>query len=339
MKKTFLVVILLFILCGCSIGKPQTQNKQFFAMNTIIDVTVFTKDKQVLNDIQQKINEIENLMSVNITASDVNKINSNAGIKPIAVNELTYKVIKTALKYQKLSNNSFQITIYPLVKLWNISSDSESIPTQDQIAEARQYCNTKYLQINDEQKSVYLTNKNAGIDLGAIAKGYAADKIIDILNDKGIEHALISLGGGIQAIGGKQNNEPWVLGLENPIEADKGYFATCEIYNGALVTSGDYQRFKVVNGVKYHHIIDSKTGYPVNNKLASVSIFTNSSINADAISTATYALGLKEGYNFINELENVEAMFVTHDKLVYITEGLKNKISIVDKEFIINEIR
>ena len=338
-KKLLLICLSLMLLSGCASREMPIRTRQIFAMDTIIEINAYTDDEQILDQIEQRVVEIEKLMSRTIPNSEVSRINDLAGTDAVRVSEDTYAVLKAAEKYHQLSNDAFQITVLPLVELWNIGSDQPQVPDATRIDEVKQFCSSRYLELNEVEKTAYLTNSQAGIELGGIAKGYVADEVIKLLKEDGIEHALVSVGGGIQALGGKLDHQPWVIGLENPIDATRGYFATCEITDGAIVTSGDYQRFMIVDNERYHHLIDCKTGYPVDNGLASVTIWSSNSIDADALSTAVYVLGIEKGAELINSIEDTEALFVTHSKDLTITQGLKDRLNIVDKGFSINEIR
>jgi thiamine biosynthesis lipoprotein len=171
------------------------------------------------------------------------------------------------------------------------------------------------------------------VDLGAIAKGYAADEVARILKENGVKHAIINLGGNVMTIGGNPNGKPWRIGIQDPYNPRGEYLGILPIKDKTVVTSGTYERYFIENGKRYHHILDPDTGYPTDNKLDSVSIITDKSIDGDGLSTSTLLLGLDEGMKLIEKLENVEAIFVTSDKQVYVSSGLKKDFTLTNPAF------
>ncbi|MFP4456287.1 MAG: FAD:protein FMN transferase [Clostridia bacterium] len=342
MKKTVIVILILFIFIFSACTKELVHhNKNFMAMSTVVTYQAYAEEGINVNSIiKEAILGTEKLMSRTDSESEIYKINELAGSdKKVEVSEDVKEIIETSLMYQNLTNNSFRITIYPLVVLWDIMNPDAPIPTDEEIEQAKQLSDTNNLRYNKDEGTLAMIEKGSGIDLGGIAKGFAVDQAVEELKDRGVSHGFISIGGGVQAFGGKESGDPWVLGLQNPITPQKGHFATYATQDGAVVTSGDYQRRKVQDEVVYHHIIDPETGYPVQQGLAAVTIFTDNSTDADAYSTAVYIMGFEKGLDFVNEREEVEAMFVFHDKTVYATDGVKDKINVVDSEFYFDENR
>jgi thiamine biosynthesis lipoprotein len=343
MKKIIiLITITSLLLIGCQEEVELIHTNKFFvAMNTVISYQAYAEDLvDVQKIVEETIFEVEETMSRTDSNSEVYRINSLAGTgdKHYLSDELA-DIIETSIYYQEKIDSLFRISIFPLVELWDIMNPDAPIPTKDQIRQAIELSSVENIEFDLVEKSITIKEIGAGIDLGGIAKGYAADLAIERLKEKGVLHGFISLGGGVQAFGGKSNGDPWVLGLQNPIEPESGHFARYEVFDGAVVTSGDYQRYKEVEGIVYHHIIDPRDGYPVQEGLASVTVFTESSTEADAYSTAFYVMGFDESMNFIENNESVNAMFVFHDKSVYLTEGLRGKVQIVNQEFYFDETR
>ena len=178
------------------------------------------------------------------------------------------------------------------------------------------------------------------IDLGGIAKGYAADEAIRIFRQYGIKSALIDLGGNLYALGTKPDGKPWKIGLQNPFGTRGDIFATLHVVDKTLVTSGTYERYFVQDGKRYHHILDTSTGYPVENGLMSVTIISDSSIDADALSTTVFALGLKDGMELVERLKQVDAVFVSTDYKLYTSSGIKQyDFQIVNNKFKIEKLK
>lgn len=181
--------------------------------------------------------------------------------------------------------------------------------------------------------SVKLRNKGQAIDLGAIAKGYAGDEVKRILTNNGIDTAFVNLGGNVVTIGTKLDGSPWRIGIQNPLDERGSHLAIIEIKDRAVVTSGNYERYFIEDGKKYHHIMNPKTGYPAEEGIISSTIVSDSSIDADALSTSLYVMGLEKGLSLIEKMENVEAVIITDDNKVYITAGLKDSFKLTNPKF------
>ena len=331
----FLSMFLVFNLNGCNIKKEPISKSSFF-MGTLVNITLYDKfDEAILDKVFNKISEIESLLSLNINDSEINKINNMAGIEPVKVSSTTFDVIEKSLEYSKLSNGSFDITIGPLVKLWGIGSKDAKVPNDTEILNILDLINYENIILNEEESSVFLTENNMILDLGAIAKGYIADVISELLIEDGVTKAIIDLGGNIFALGEKSKNENWTIGIQNPFENRGTPLGTLNVSNQSVVTSGIYERYLEVNNIKYHHILNPKTGFPYDNNLASVTIVSSKSIDGDALSTSTFGMGTSEGLKLIESLKNIEGIFVTKSKEVFVSSGLKNNFKLLDDSFVI----
>lgn len=304
-----------------------------FLLDTFCDITIYDNlPQEVMDKGFEKIREVNQRMDVNKEDSELSKINSNAGAAPVKVSDETYYVIKRGTEYGDISKGKFDITVGPLVKLWGINTDHARIPSPEEIKNTLTLINYKDVLLNDANKEVLLKNPGMSLDLGGIAKGFAADEAAAALKANGVQHAIINLGGNVLVIGGKPDGNPWKIGIQNPISPRGEYLGIIEATDEAIVTSGIYERYFEKDGKRYHHIMDTATGYPVDNGLASVSIITKKSIDGDALAKA-FCMGLKDGMAFIEEKEGVEAIFVTTDSKVYTTSGLKDRFIITDASF------
>ena len=171
------------------------------------------------------------------------------------------------------------------------------------------------------------------VDLGSIAKGYAADEVVKILKQEGIRSAIIDLGGNIYALGSKNSDNNWKVGIQDPFSDRGKVIGAVEVFDKTVVTSGIYERFIEEDGVRYHHILNPKTGYPYETDIAGVSIIADNSIDADALSTLTSTKGVKEGLKFVENLDNVNAIFITNDKKIYLTENIKDNFKLMNNDF------
>ena len=298
-----------------------------FALGTVCSITLFDQGQdKVYHDVFTRIHEIDNLMSVNIPSSDVSRINAAAGIEPVQVNEDVFKVIERAVFFAQLSGGAFDPAVGPLVSLWGIGGDNPRVPSPQEIEAALPLINWRDVELDAETKSVFLKRRGMSLDLGAIAKGYAADEAAQIIIKAGIKRAIIDLGGDIAIPPGeKKDKSPWKIGIQNPNEK-KGSFLGILKTQGkdaqtSVVTSGVYERFFESEGKRYHHIFSPSTGYPANNNLLSVTVIAPNAMDADALSTAVFVLGYERGIKLINSFTGTEAVFVFDDLSVKITKG------------------
>ncbi|HHX18004.1 MAG TPA: FAD:protein FMN transferase [Clostridium sp.] len=333
---SFVCITLFLLLSGCD-AKLKKIQKEIFSLNTVIDITVYG-DKEAEKVLQKAINriyEIENRMSATISKSDVSLINQNAGKRPVKVHDDTFFVIQKALEYGELTNGAFDISIYPLVKLWDIKSQNKNIPSKEEINAVLDLVDYKKIKLNFDEKTVFLEKEGMSIDLGGIAKGYAVDEVRGILVEGGTKHGLIYMGGDIAVIGNKPEGGLWRIGIEDPRYKNEGsrFFAVTESADLSVVTSGDYQRYVEIDGKRYHHIFNPYTGYPAETNVMSTTVIGKSSIDADALATAIFVLGVDEGFEIMEKIHEFDGIIVTKDKYVYITKRLKDKVDIVKKEY------
>nr|WP_207730341.1 FAD:protein FMN transferase [Clostridium botulinum] len=322
------------VFVGCDSKSEEPVSRETYLMGTIINIKAYGKnaDKAVQASVD-KISDIENKMSLNISTSEINKINKNAGIAPVKVSKNTFDVVKASLIYSEKTKGSFDITVEPLVSLWGIGTDKARIPSKDEISNALKLINYKDVVINEKESTIMLKRKGQAIDLGAIAKGYTADELKKVLLNHNVSSAFLNLGGNVYVLGNKPDKTPWKIGVQNPLEPRGDYLGIVSVSDKSVVTSGNYERFFERNGKRYHHIFDTKTGYPAEKGLISVSIISDKSIDGDALSTSVYTLGLDEGKKLIESLKDVEAVFVTNDKKVYTTSGLRDTFKLTNTDF------
>jgi thiamine biosynthesis lipoprotein len=330
-------VIILFT--GCTKSQSEinqvSYNTPYFFLNSVLEINILDKDKnneEIQKQIFEEVQRLEELMTMKSDKSEVSAINANAGIKPVKVSADTYEVIKSGIYYSKLSNKNFDITVGPLVELWGIGTESPKVPTEEEIDKALELIDSSKLILDDAEKSVLLENQGMKIDLGAIAKGYVADKINEILIQNQVNSAIINLGGNVY-IHGDKSGEPFRIGIQNPLSQHGEFLGVYKASDKSIVTSGAYERFFEDNGVKYHHILSTKDGYPVDNELISVTIISDKSIDGDALSTSAFALGLKEGKSLIETLEGVDAIFITKDNKIYLTSGIGLSFELSNQNF------
>lgn len=337
LKSAIILILALAIsLAGCTKPAPaKPLSKTNFLLGTVVEISTFDKhDESIIDKAFARISEIERKMTINnAETSEIIALNDASGRSEAKLSPDTFYVAEKGKQYSELSKGRFDITIGPIVKLWNIGTEYAAVPDKDKLAEAIKLVDYRKLQLNKENNTARLETAGMKVDLGAIAKGYAADEVARILKENGVEHAIINLGGNVLTVGGNINGQPWKIGIQDPFNPRGDFLGIVNIDSKTVVTSGIYERFFEENGKRYHHILDSRNGYPVENNLYSVSIITDKSIDGDALSTTSLLLGADEGMKLIESLDNVEAVFVTGDKKVYLSSGLKDNFILSNKEF------
>ncbi len=341
MKKlqlSFLFCIIVLLFSSCTNDKENEQKIQSetrVALGTVCTITLYDGGTQEVYDtLFLRLDEIEAAMSVNIQESEISRVNALSGLEKVSVTQDTYNVLKTALEYADLTNGAFNPAIGPLVKIWAIGTDNPRVPTSDEITEAINLSNYKHVLLSEHngEYDVFLEQKGMALDLGGIAKGYAADEVSKILFEMGVERAIIDLGGNIYAFGEKENKDPWRVGIKNPFNSTGNPAIRLDIKSTSVVTSGVYERFFEQNGKRYHHLFDSSTGLPVNNGIMSVSIVTQSSMLADVLSTAVFVLGKDDGMQLLKSLDK-QGLYIDTEKLIHSTDTLRPNITVLDSEF------
>lgn len=337
LKAAFILIVILAVsLTGCS-KAPATKplSKTNFLLGTVVEISIFDKhDEDLIDEAFSRISEIENKMTINnADTSEIIALNNASGKSDVKLSPDTFFVVEKGRQYSELSQGKFDITVGPVVKMWNIGTEYAAVPDKSKLEEAVRLVDYKKLLLNKENHTSRLEAAGMKVDLGAIAKGYAADEAARVLRESGVEHAIINLGGNVLTIGGNPNGQPWRIGIQDPFNPRGDFMGIVPIENKTVVTSGTYERYFEENGRKYHHILDPLSGYPVENNLYSVSIIAEKSIDADALSTTSLLIGLDEGMKLIESLDNIEAIFVTGDKKVYVSSGLRDSFNLTKTEF------
>lgn len=297
--------------------------KAFQALGTINTIVTYGENTvEALEKAHKRVLEIDDRMSAFKDDSDIVKINQCAGHKAQRISPDTFTLIKRSLEFSNLSNGAFDITIRPLTALWGIGKKQNYIPSKEEIEHVLSLVNYKDLLLDEKKCTAYLKKEGQAIDLGGIAKGYAADEVKRILMQYKIKNALINLGGNIITLGNNQEDAPWRIGIQNPLAPRGQYIGILSSTNQTIVTSGSNEQFFIKDGVRYHHILSPYTGYPVNNGILSVTAICENSADADAITTALFASNIKDA-NVLLSSVNAQAIFITENKDVFMTEGLK----------------
>lgn len=320
---SFLLVFALLPLSlfGCSGEKYDT--KTIYAFNTMIELKIpkTSSSAELLVECEKWIFTYESIFSAYDKDSELSNLNKNAGI-PSTMSDHLENVIKSALFLASKTNGAFDPTVGELVELWAISDPDAPIPSESSISSALALTGYERISLSD---GVFVAESGVKLDLGGIAKGYLAEQISTFLIDSGVEFGVLSFGGNIAAFGEKPDASPFKIGIKNPAG---GTFGSIKINSDEdrsasfVSVTGTYERFKTVNGVKYHHIIDPKNGYPVSNGLVSVAVLCENGAYADALSTALFVMGYDEALKFYAESGIAfEAVFTFEDGRVLTTEN------------------
>lgn len=337
-----IVLILLVTICGgCTDQSSQVQEytRENFVMDTLISIKVYSSDaelgRKALDEAFAQFTRIGNLTDrfaaknlTNPEISDIYRINQNAGLKPIQVSEDTLAMLKKSNYFAGLSNGAFDVTVGPLMDLWGFGQDQYNVPVDKALKSKLDLVGYDAIVMDQAERTVFLPVKGMEIDLGGIAKGYATDMAVQKLRQMGIESAIINAGGNVYALGTKPDGSPWLTGIQDPRNANK-IIAVIQAKDVAVVTSGDYQRYFIRDGVRYHHILHPLTGKPAQ-EVISTTVTAPSATDADVLSTTLFVLGPQAGAEFIEHFSNTDAVFIDNQKEITLSSKMNKRIQFMD---------
>ena len=324
-------VINSLLLAGCT-EQTLVKRTKFF-LGTIVEITV-AKDNQpraviecAIDKAFAEIERVEELLSRFKHESDINCINTYASFEPTEVNPETIRLIEKSIEFSQLTDGAFDITISPLLQAWGFKQNNrQHAPEHSMLKEALQKVGYQHIEISKKRREVFLGQKGMCLDLGGIAKGYAVDRAITILKKEGINRALVNVGGDIYALGKPSARKKWRIAVHHPRKRNS-FLTSLELQDQAIATSGDYENYIVIEGKKYSHIINPKSGMPCENIPASVTVLAEDCLSADALATSIFVLGPKEGIGLIENLDNTEAIIASADEgrlEIMLSGGLKD---------------
>lgn len=306
----------MLIFSGCSENKIQSSSKDIFAMDTYMNIKAYGENSEkAVSQSANEIKRLESLFSVTEPESDIYKINS---LESAEVSSDTLKILSESLEICESTGGNLDITVYPLVKLWGFTTGEYRIPESEEIQNCLKYVD--YNNVNISGNSVSVPSGFA-VDLGAVAKGYASDRIAEIFRENNIESGIINLGGNVYIYGSERD-----VSVRNPFSSDE-IAGTFKISDKAVVTSGNYERyFTGIDGKNYCHIIDPETGYPADNGLVSVTVTGESGMYCDALSTALFVMGKEKSIEYWKEhYQNFDMILIDEDNKIYVTENIEFK--------------
>lgn len=343
MKKLLIkatIIFLALLLCGCGVQENsafntmETKQATVFAMDTVMDLTVYGCSDELLETAQNRILQLESLFSVTDENSEIYALNRD---KTVKLSEDTEFLLKHALEMCAETDGALDISSYPVVRAWGFTTGQYRIPTEAERAALLEHVDYRKVHIAD---SIIDGRKGSGsaatiaeemeVDLGSVAKGYAGDQVVKLLREGGVTSAILNMGGNVQALGSKPEGSDWRVALKDPDR--EGYLGVLEISNKAVITSGDYDRYFVgEDGNTYWHIIDPVTGAPALSGLTSVTVVGDVGLTCDALSTSLFIMGLEGAADFWRQHGGFDAILVTDDSAIYVTEGLAERFFLTDQ--------
>jgi len=273
--------------------------------------------------VKSELKRLEKLLSRFIYNSDISRINQAAGKSCVKISPETCGILSEAVRLSVITGGLFDITIAPLVDLWNVKK-SHCAPDEVDIRNTLSYVNYRDIIIDTDKGTAALNRPGQAIDLGGIGKGYAGDRCMKLLEENGIASAFVSIGGNVSTLGNNPNGHSWRVGIRHPRELNS-LIGAVTVTGKSVVTSGDYERYFIDrDGIRRHHILSPITGYPVDSGLISVTVIHDNALTADALSTAIFTGGIEKGLGCLAHYKGAEAVLVDKDLRIYVTEGIRD---------------
>jgi thiamine biosynthesis lipoprotein len=296
-------------------------------MGTVVEITVVARDEERAEEAMtaafKEIRRLEEIMSTYIPSSDISRVNAAAGLSPVKVNRDLILVVKKALEFAHLSGGAFNIALGPAIDLWNVTK-SDRIPSDQELEAIRPLIDLKNILVDDTADTIFLKERGMRINLGGIGKGFAADYAYNVLLRHGIRSGIIAVAGDLRVFGKRPDGSTWNIGIKYPRKKEEimAQVRFSDMADMAISTSGDYERFFMKNGIRYHHVLSPDTLHPSRGN-QSVSVIAQDSTTADAISTAIFAMDPEKGFKLLESLPEVEGIIMGDDGHIGLSSGLK----------------
>lgn len=328
--RAALVLWVAVLLCsqGCDQAGPRLYKETRAALYTVVSVTVSAESeasaKAAVDAAFSEMERVAALLNFYSEASEISKVNRQAGLSPVAVSAETLDIVGKALSVSVLTDGAFDVTVGPVVRLWDFKNGV--IPARAALAKALSAVGFQNIALDAAGGTVRLSRKEMQIDLGGILKGYAADRAVEVLREKGIRSGVVAVGGEVKAFGMRPDGEHWNVGIRNPRQkgADDEILATVRLSDQAISTSGDYEKSFTRDGILYHHILDPRTGFPAAG-CRSVTVVAPESALADALATGIFVLGPEKGLSVL-EKNGFDGVIVDDRGNIHVTTGLKDRV-------------
>lgn len=324
--KAFLVLFC-SLLCTLSKGQMQedvTVKRTMKLMGTRFEITVIAPNEDIgyinIDEAVSEIERIEKIISSWDEASETALVNKNAGIKPVKVSTELYHLVERAKKISEITDGAFDISYASMDNIWKFDGSMKGMPTEDELRQSVSKIGHKKILLDPIEQTIYLSEPGMRIGFGAIGKGYAADRAKELLISKQVKGGVINASGDLTTWGTKVTGEKWLIGIANPLSKDK-VFSWLPVVESSVATSGNYEKYVILNEKKYSHIIDPRTGYPTTG-VNSVSVFTKNAELSDALATAVFIMGKDSGIHLINQMDGVEVVVVDSDNKIHKSSGI-----------------
>ena len=322
-----------FLLAVASLHAAEPLSRSEYALWTQCTVTLYDHaDPAILDEAFKRLDELNARLSVNVPGSQLDAVSDAAGRAPVHVSEDVFFVVAKGIRLAEISGGLFDPTVGPLMQAWKMNTEDGRVPSPAALARARALVNWRDVVMDEKARTIFMKRAGMRLDAGALLKGYAADEIVRILSARGVRSAIVDLGGDIYAFGARPEGGPWRIGIQNPDAARGDALGVVKVIGKSVVSSGSYEHFFVQNGKRYHHIMDTRTGFPVDNGLDQVTVISESSIDADGIGLTLFCLGRVRGLALAASL-GVEAIMVGTDRVISMTDGARSMFSLTDHSF------
>ena len=333
--KRKIFIALIFICCGIlpfMIREPEKFSRDGFSMNTLIRMSVYARSEKALDEAYSLLDKLDKELSMYNPSSDISKINSNAGIHTVNVSDEAVDAVKDAIRLYDLTDGVFNPLIGPVTHLWKINQADGAVPSRESLDAAIKLSEISNLEIDENKNEIFLKTQGCMLDLGGIAKGFASDRIAEQLKNSGVKSALIDLGGNIYTVGRKpEDNSNWNIGVRDPSAPYNSPALVLSVHDTSVITSGGYERFKIIEGKKYSHFFDAKTGESITNDLLSATVVTPDGSLADGLATAFMASGYEKSLEIIKKIPAdtgvILIRYVENGLEISVTENLRKAVS------------
>ncbi len=326
-SKSLPILLLVILFAHACTPSVHIYKRSQVLMGTVVEITVVARDEERAEEAMtaafKEIRRLEEIMSTYIPSSDISRVNAAAGLSPVKVNRDLILVVKKALEFAHLSGGAFNIALGPAIDLWNVTK-SDRIPSDQELEAIRPLIDLKNILVDDTADTIFLKERGMRINLGGIGKGFAADYAYNVLLRHGIRSGIIAVAGDLRVFGKRPDGSTWNIGIKYPRKKEEimAQVRFSDMADMAISTSGDYERFFMKNGIRYHHVLSPDTLHPSRGN-QSVSVIAQDSTTADAISTAIFAMDPEKGFKLLESLPEVEGIIMGDDGHIGLSSGLK----------------
>jgi thiamine biosynthesis lipoprotein len=320
--------LILFLFASVAVTRGQvTQKRTLSMLGSPFEMIVEAKDipeaDGYIDMAVAEVSRVEHLISDWIPTTPISEVNRNAGIKPVKVPQEVFDLVKRSIRISELTSGAFDISYASMDKIWKFDGSMKTMPSPEEIKQSVAKVGYKNIILDEENSSIFLKNEGMKLGLGGIGQGFIADKIKALLISKGVVAGIVNISGDINTWGKQLNGEQWKVGIKNPLNKDK-IFATFPLEDSAVETSGSYEKYVTFNGIRYSHIIDTRTGYPASGVI-SVSVFAKSTEFADALATGVFVMGVDVGLDLVNQLPGIGCIYVDDKGKIFTSKNIDLK--------------